>query len=139
MKLLKSALKFWQEIIFIILLGILVSNIPMNLSTVFQDKINILFYCLFLLLITCLIGQFYWKSLALSFLLAFLLGLGSAWMALAALSDLSKMTGAYKGYYGLMFGMFVFIGLTIIAFTMPLKYIMSDVERIEPKISTEEL
>ena len=132
MKLLKSALKFWQEIIFIIGLGILVGNITTYISISFQDKINIVFYCLFVLLIACLIGQFYWKSLALSLWLAFLLGLGSAWMVLAALSDLGKMTGADKGYYGLIFAMFFFMGLTVTAFSMPLKYITS-VESIEVK------
>ena len=138
MKSLKSALKFWQEIIFIIGLGIWVGGITMNISISFQYKINIVFYCLFVLLIGCLIGQFYWKSLALSLWLAVIMGLGSAWMVLAALSDLVKMTSADNGFRGLMFALFIFMGLTVIAISMPFKYIRS-VNSIEKKTSMEKL
>ena len=138
MKLLKSVLKFWQEIVFIIALGILVGGITMNISISFQYGINIVFYCLFVLLIVCLIGQYYWKNLALALWLAVILGLGSAWMVLAALSDLVKMTNADKGYFGLMFGLFLFIGLTITAISMPFKY-LEPVRSIERETSMEEL
>jgi hypothetical protein len=132
MQLFRSALKFWQEIIFIIGLGILIGGITMNISISFQYGINIVFYCLFVLLIVCLIGQFYWENLALALWLAVILGLGSVWMVLAALSDLVKMTNADKGFLGLMFGLFLFMGLTFTAISMPFKYLKS-VSRIEQK------
>ena len=138
MKSLKSALKFWQEVIFIIGLGIWVGGITMNISMSFQYGVNIVFYCLFVLLIVLLIGQFYWKNLALALWLAVILGLGSVWMVLAALSDLVKMTNADKGYYGLVFGLFLFMGLTVTAISMPFKYIRS-VNILENKTSMEEL
>ena len=137
MNALKSALKFWQEIIFIIGLGIWVGGMTMNISISFQYGVNIIFYCLFILLITCLIGQFSWKSLALALWLAVLLGLGSLWMVLAALSDLVKMSNTDKGFYGLVLGLFFFIGLTVTAISMPFKYIRS-VNNIEKKSSMEE-
>jgi len=131
MKLLKLALKFWQEIIFIIGLGLLVGGITMYISISFQHGINIVFYCLFVLLIVLLIGQFYWKNLALALWLAVMLGLGSVWMVLAALSDLVKMSNTDKGYYGLMFALFIFIGLTVTAISMPFKYMnFNNIEKI---------
>jgi len=138
MKLLKSVLKFWQEVIFIIGLGILVGGITMNISISFQYGVNIVFYCLFVLLIALLVGQFYWKNVALALWLAVILGLGSIWMVLAALSDLVKMTNADKGYLGLVFGLFLFMGLTVTAISMPFKYIRS-VNILEKKTSMEEL
>jgi len=133
-KSLKSVLKFWQEIIFIIALGILVGGITMNISISFQYKINIVFYCLFALLLICLIGQFYWKNLALALWLAVILGLGSAYMILAALSDLVKMTYTDEGYLYTIFALFLFMGLTVVAISMPFKYLRS-VDSIEMKTS----
>ena len=59
-------------------------------------------------------------------------------MVLAALSDLVKMTNADKGYLGLVFGLFLFMGLTVTAISMPFKYIRS-VNILEKKTSMEEL
>ena len=122
---LKSALYFWQEIIFIIAVGILVIGITMNISISFQYKMNIVFYCLFVLLLIGLIGQFYWKKLVLSLWLAVILGLGSAYMILAALSDLVKMAHTDEGYLYTVFCLFLSVGLTAIAILMPFKYIKS--------------
>jgi hypothetical protein len=134
MKSLKSALKFWQEIVFIIALGILVFGITMNISKSFQNKINIVFYCVFVFLLICLIGQFYWKNVILALWLAAILGFGSAYMILAALSDLVKMTPTEEGYTYTIFALFLSIGMTIIAISMPFKYLKS-VNNLEVKTS----
>lgn len=122
---LKSLLKFWQEIVFIIGLGILIGGITMNISNSFQHTINIIFYSLFVLLLFCLIGQFYWKNRILSVWLAIVLGLGSIYMILAAFSDLVKMTTSDEGYLNTVFAMLLFMGLTVVAFSMPFKYYKS--------------
>ena len=131
---LKSALYFWQEIIFIIALGVLIIGITINISISFQYKMNIVFYCLFVLLLICLIGQFYWKKKVLSLWLAVILGLGSAYMILAALSDLVKMANTDEGYLYTVFCLFFSAGLTAIAILMPFKYLKS-VSKIEVKTS----
>ncbi|MDL2278307.1 hypothetical protein LJC57_06905 [Parabacteroides sp. OttesenSCG-928-G07] len=123
MKTLKSTLYFWQEIIFVIMLGVLIGRITMNISISFQYKINIAFYCLFVLLLACLIGQFYWKNSFLSLWLAVILGLGSVYMILASLSDLAKMANTDDSYLYTLFCLFLSIGLTVIAISMPLKYL----------------
>ena len=133
-KLLKSALYFWQEIIFVIVLGVLVVGITMNISISFQYKINIVFYSLFVLLLICLIGQFYWKNLVLSLWFAVIFGLGSAYMILAALSDLVKMANTDEGYLYTVFCLFLSMGLTVVAISMPFKYLKS-VNKIEVKTS----
>ena len=132
-KSLKSVLKFWQEIIFIIALVVLVGGITMNISVSFQHKINIVFYCFFVFLLICLIGQLHWKNVALALWLAVILGLGSAYMILAALSDLVKMTNTDEGYLYTVFALFLFMGLTVIAISMPFKYLKS-AECIEIKM-----
>jgi uncharacterized membrane protein len=119
-KSLKSVLKFWQEIVFIIGLGILVGGITMNISYSFQYTINIVFYSLFVLLLICLIGQLYWKNWTLALCLSAILGIGSFYMFMAVVSDLVKMTNLDPG---LIFGLFLFLGLVGIAITMPIKYL----------------
>lgn len=119
-KLLKTVLKFWQEIIFIVGLGILVGGITMNINNSFQDTFNIVFYSLFVSLLICLIGQFYWKSWILALCLSTILGIGSFYMFMAVVSDLVKMTSID---YGLLFGFFLFLGLVGTAITMPIKYL----------------
>ena len=121
----KSALYFWQEIVFAIALGILVFGITMNISVAFKQGINIVFYCVFILLLLCLIGQLYWKNAGLALWLAGMLGFGSAYMILAALSDLTKMTPDESGYIKTVFALFLSMGLTATAFTMPFKYLKS--------------
>lgn len=51
-----------------------------------------------------------------------MLGLGSYYMILAALSDLVKMTTSDEGYLHSVFAMLLFMGLTVIAFSMSFKY-----------------
>ena len=123
LKSLKSALFFWQELIFAIMIGILVFGITMNISVSFKHVFNIIFYCIFVLLIFCLIGQFFWKNLLLSIWLAVQLGFGSAYMILAALSDLIKMTPSEAGYIKTVFALILSLCLTATAISMPFKYI----------------
>ena len=122
MKLLKSALKFWQEIIFIIELGLLVFGMTMNANWVFKHVFSIVSYCIFVSLLICLVGQFFWKKLILAFLLAILLGLGSMYMTFTWLIYFCKMTTADDGYLFAIFLLVLYIGLTITAFSMPFKY-----------------
>ena len=123
---LKSILKFWQEIVFIIATGIYFFGMTMNIPAVFHQGINIIFYALFGLLIICLIGQFYWKNLYVGICLAIVLGLGSGYMFLAVLSDLAKISKIEEdntsAIVGLNFGLLLFIGLTVAAISMPVKY-----------------
>ena len=117
-KSLKSALHFWQEIVFVIGLGVLVAGMTMNAAVAFKQGINIVFYCIFILFIMCLIGQFFWKNLVLSLWLAVLFGLGSLYMIFGWFVELFKMTDTWG-----VVSLFIFIGLTITAITMPIKYI----------------
>jgi len=133
-KSLKSALKFWQEIIFIIGLGILVGGITMNISNSFQQTINIIFYCLFVFLLICLVGQLYWKNWILALCLSAILGIGSLYMFLAAVSDLVKMTNTDEGFLYTVFALFLFLGLVGTAITMPIKYLKFD-KNVEAKAS----
>ncbi len=121
-KLLKRILPFWQEAAFIIGLGIVLAGIAGNIRVSFQHPVNIVFFCLVVILFASLVGQFFWKSKAISIALAIILGLGSFYMILAALSDLAKpdLDGMTPG--GLMFGLGMFVCFCIAALTMPFKY-----------------
>jgi len=121
-KALKSALNFWQEIVLIMGLGVLVFGMTMNAAVAFKQVINIVFYCIFVSLLICLIGQFFWKNFVLALWLAVQLGFGSVWMILAALSDLAKMSNTEGGFLYTIFALFVSIVLTITAISMPFKY-----------------
>jgi len=118
MKSLQSALKFWQEIFFIIGLGFLVFGMTMNAAVAFKQGINIVFYCIFILLIMCLIGQFFWKNFVLALWLAVIFGLSSLYMIFGWFVELVKMTDTWG-----VVSLFFFIGLTVAAITMPVKYI----------------
>ena len=77
-KLLKSALKFWQEIVLVVPIGLLlieVSKWIMRSQTL--DGADIFLVIWFLPLFSCLIGQFFWKNEALAVTLSVLLGLSS--------------------------------------------------------------
>jgi len=123
-KLLKSALRFWQEIAFIVVFGILVIGITMNISASFQFGINIVFYGIFVSILVILIGQFFWKNLILAMILAPILAFGSVWGIMAALSDFGKIpAGDTKTFVGYSLITLFCIGLTIAAITMPKKYL----------------
>lgn len=121
----KSILKFWQEILFVIAIGIMVFKTTMNITMAFQQVANIIFYFLFIILIICLIGQFYWKNRDLGLQLAFMLGFGSIWMFLAALSDMAKIK-TIDGNLDLIFYLLLSIGLIIAAISMPFKYFRAE-------------
>ena len=117
-KALQSALKFWQEIVFIIGLGVLVFGMTMNAAVAFKQGINIVFYCIFISLIICLIGQFFWKNFVFALWLAVMFGLSSLYMTFGWFVELFKMTDTWG-----VVSLFFFIGLTVAAITMPVKYI----------------
>ena len=77
-KLLRSPLKFWQEIVFVVPIGLLLfeaTKWTMRSQTI--DGWDILLFIWFLPLFICLIGQFFWKSEALAVTLSVLLGFSS--------------------------------------------------------------
>ena len=55
------------------------------------------------------------------------------YMILAALSDLVKMTSTDDGYIYTIFALLLSMGMTVIAISMPFKYLKS-VNKIEAKI-----
>jgi len=133
-KTLKSALKFWQEIVFLIIFGSLLIYDALNTTVVFQTIGGIVISCIFLALFICLVGQFFWKNLILGIYLAVLLGLGSFYMTLAAMSDLPKLINVeavYIQFLGFSFSeltftwiaLCFFVGLMVIAISMPRKYL----------------
>ncbi len=75
---LKKVTKFWQEITFVVLIGILLVEIVYwtNLGHA-MDMWDIFLVCFFLPLLTCLIGQLFWKNKVLGTILSILLGLSS--------------------------------------------------------------
>ena len=85
MKTLKSALKFWQEIIFMIPIGIsiIVFFIDIYNGRIFKDGLNIAIVCFHVILFICIVGQFFWKNGTLSTCLAPLLVLYSLFWAFA--------------------------------------------------------
>ena len=113
---LKSALKFWQEIVFIIAVGILVVWSVIN---VFWKDIYFHIYIVFLLLFICLIGQLFWKNKILGMILAMIFGLSSFYMVFAWLFD--KETNEVPVIKTLAFCFFV--GLTVTAVSMFFKHI----------------
>ena len=78
MKSLKSALKFWQEIVFVVMIGLPLFGfmIEIILGRII-DKTDIFCFCIGLPILICLIGQFFWKNGTLSMCLAPLLFLYS--------------------------------------------------------------
>ena len=131
---LNSIRPFWQEIIFIIIFGFLLSGMVLNASVSFQYTKNIVFFCIFLFMFICLIGQFYLKSFALGLWLSVLLVISFLLMFFVFFAILIKLPeGNTKDYIILISGLFLFFGLMITAFTMPFKYLYDN--NFMPKIS----
>jgi hypothetical protein len=86
MKSLKSALKFWQEIVFVVSIGLLLIEITkwVMLSQT-MDGWDIFLVCSMLPLLVCLIGQLFWKNKALAIVLSCLLVLSSVIFILMSL------------------------------------------------------
>jgi FtsH-binding integral membrane protein len=86
MKSLKSALKFWQEIVYVIPIGLLLIEVTKwVLRSQALDGADIFLFIWFLPLFVCLIGQFFWENEALAATLSVLLGLSSGVGILMAL------------------------------------------------------
>jgi len=87
---LKSVLKFWQEIVFVvpIVFGLtaLVKAVILGYT---MDGADIFLVCWFVPLLICLIGQFFWKSEGLAICLSVLLGISSFVVILMALYGIS--------------------------------------------------
>jgi len=63
MKSLKSVLKFWQEIVFMIPIGILMAVLLIDVfNGRLSDGLGIATTCLHVFLFICLAGQFFWKN-----------------------------------------------------------------------------
>ena len=119
-KLLKSALKFWQEIVLIIPIGILLIGMTkyvMRSQT--MDGADIFMVIWFLPLLVCLVGQFFWKNEALAVILSVLLGLSSVIVILMALWGISN-SPSYRTESIIMFVIGVVSVIAVI--TMPRKY-----------------
>ena len=82
-------LPFWQEMVLIIVSGIVLSDIIINIPASFRHTTNIIYFCIFLSILLCLVGQFYWKNLILGMISSVPLTLVIV-MIFAALSDLYK-------------------------------------------------
>ncbi len=59
MKTLKTVLNFWQEIVFVIPLGILLIEMSTKYFVVFRQTIDIVCFCFFSILLICLVGHFF--------------------------------------------------------------------------------
>ncbi len=81
----KSIFKYWQEIVFIISIGILIFEITkFNLTQNSIDSLDIALLSIVFPLFSCLIGQFYWNNKTLSTALSVLLSIGSFLVILMA-------------------------------------------------------
>ena len=82
----KSSLKFWQEIAFIVSIGLFFIYVARAVMLGYiMDKSEIFLVCFILPLFICLVGQFFWKNKTLAVCLSVLLGLSSFGFILMAL------------------------------------------------------
>jgi len=120
MKLLKSMLKFWQEIVLIATIGLLLIEIAKWVTrSQAMGGAEILLVVWFLPLFICLIGQFFLQNKTLAITLSALLGLSFLIVILMALWGISN-SSSYRTESVAM----LLIGLVsvIAVITMPLKY-----------------
>ena len=120
MILLKSMLKFWQEIVLIATIGLLLIEIAKWVTrSQAMGGAEILLVVWFLPLFICLIGQFFLQNKTLAITLSALLGLSSVIVILMALWGISN-SSSYRTESVAM----LLIGLVsvIAVITMPLKY-----------------
>ena len=118
---LKSVLKFWQEIVFVVSIGLLLIEITKSVMLrQTMDRWDIFLVCFMLPLFICLIGQFFWKKKALAVCLSVLLGLSSfvfILMALYFIGTTSASANIVRAITMLILGIF----LLVAAITMPKK------------------
>ena len=89
-KSLKSVLKFWQEIVFIVPIGFGLTALAKAVILGYtMDGSDIFLVCFFVPLLICLIGQFFWKSEVLAIYLSLLLGVSSLVVILMAMYGIS--------------------------------------------------
>ncbi len=111
-----TTLKYWQEIVFIISIGLILFEVTrFNLIQNSVDGWDIALLSFALPLFVCLIGQFYWNSKTLSTILSVILSIGSFVFILMAIYFIgttnSKLLQAISM---LVFGVFLlFTGLTM--------------------------
>ena len=120
-KSLKSVLKFWQEIVFIIPIGFGLT--ALTKAVIFgytMDAWDIFLVCFFVPLLFCLIGQFFWKNEALAVCLSVLLGLSSFVVILMALYGISTTSIKMIMIQSIIMLIWGIIGI-VAAITMPLK------------------
>ena len=117
---LKSALKFWQEIVFVISIGLFLIEVSKWIThSQTMDGWDILLICWMAPLLICLVGQFFWKNKTLAITLSVLLGLSSVIVVLMALSGIFN-SPSYRTESIVM--LVIGIVLVIAAFKMPAKY-----------------
>ena len=89
MKSLKSVLMFWQEIVLVVPIGLLLIEVfKWVIRSQTLDGWSIFLIIWFSPLFICLIGQFYWKNEALAVTLSVLLGISSMIVIFLALLGL---------------------------------------------------
>jgi uncharacterized membrane protein YfcA len=116
-----AVLKFWQEIVFILFIGLLLYEIT-EYALLGQtiDRWDVFLICLLIPLFISLIGQFFWKKRTLANALSFLLGFGSIVFIFMALYSLAlTSTKITQAISMLILGIFLFFA----AITMPNKSI----------------
>ena len=122
MKSLKSAQNFWQEIFFMIPIGvsIIVMLIDISNGRLINDWLGIAIFCFHITLFFCLVGQFFWKNGTLSMCLAPLLVLYSLFwfFAFFAMPMSNPKEHAYLRPVLMVCALF----FVIVAITMPKKY-----------------
>ena len=123
MKSLKSVLKFWQEIVFIIAAGLFLIYDVLNASVIFQHIGGIVISCIVLIFFICLVIQLFWKEAILGMVLAAIV---------ASFSSLAILMYAIDSGDGPLYLhkeiilYCILVGLTATAISMLIKYIKAN-------------
>jgi len=115
-----STLKFWQEIVFVVPIGLLFIELTKwVMRSQAMDGWDIFLVIWMLPLFVCLIGQFFWKNQTLAIILSVLLGLSSVTVIFMALYGIFN-SPSYRTESIAM--LIIGVVLVIAAFKMPAKY-----------------
>ena len=121
---LKSVLKSWQEIVFIIAVGTLIFGITMNISVAFQQVVNIVAYCIFVSVLICLVSLLFKRRLILGMVLAIVFGLCSFYMFIGWIFDKEVQgTQDIRLLILRILSICLFAGLMVTAISMLIKYV----------------
>lgn len=126
---LKTVLKFWQELVFVVCSGLLLLEIGnWALLSHRLDGWDIFVASGMSILFTCLIGQFFWKNRTLAVILSVLLGISSLLVVFMALYGIAN-SPSYRAESIAM----LIIGVVLIIATvkMPAKYYLNDLNKAE--------